>query len=48
MAVYAGKDVEQGEQSFVDGRIANLYNDYGDQYSSFSENWESSYLQIQL
>ena len=37
---HAGEDVEQGEHFFIAGRSTNLYNHFGNQFGSFSENWE--------
>jgi hypothetical protein len=37
---HAVKDVEQGEHSSIAGGSANLYNHFGNQLGSFSENWE--------
>ena len=46
MIGYTGEDVEKGELSYIDGGNANLYIHFGNQYGSFSENWESAYLSI--
>jgi hypothetical protein len=34
----AGEDMEQGEQLFIAYRSMNLYNHFGNQFGSFSEN----------
>jgi hypothetical protein len=39
-SAHAGADMEQGEHSSIAGRSANLYNHSGNQFGSFSENWE--------
>jgi hypothetical protein len=36
----AGKIMEQVEHSSIAGRNTNLYNYFGNQSGSFSENWE--------
>lgn len=36
----AGEDVEQGGRSSIAGGNANLNNHFGNQFGSFSENWE--------
>jgi hypothetical protein len=38
VTAYAGKDVKQGEHSFIAGRSANLSNHSGNQSNGFSEN----------
>ena len=35
-----GEDVELGKHSFIAGGSANLYNQSGNQFDDFSENWE--------
>jgi hypothetical protein len=35
----AGKDVEKGEHSSIDGGIASWYNHSGNQFGGSSENW---------
>jgi hypothetical protein len=45
---HAGKDVEQGEHFSTAAGRANLYNHFGNQFGSFSENWEQFYLKTQL
>ena len=40
MIVYAGEDVEQEEHSSIVGGNANLYNQFGNQYDNFLENWK--------
>jgi hypothetical protein len=35
----AGEDVEKEDHSSIVGGIASLYNHYGSQSGSFSENW---------
>ena len=47
MIAYAREDVEYGKHSYIAGENANLYNHFGNQDGSFSENWESIYLRIQ-
>jgi hypothetical protein len=42
-----GKDGEQWEYSSIVGRSANLWNNSGNQYGSFSENQELIYLKTQ-
>jgi hypothetical protein len=39
-AAHAGEDADQGEHSSIAGGSANVYNHSGNQFSSFSENWE--------
>jgi hypothetical protein len=39
-AADAVEDVEQGEHSSIAGGSANFYNHFGNQFDSFSENWE--------
>jgi hypothetical protein len=36
----ADKDVERKEHSSIAGGSANLYNHFGNQFGSFSKNWE--------
>jgi hypothetical protein len=36
----AGEDGEQGKHAFIACSIANLYNHFGNQFGSFSENLE--------
>jgi hypothetical protein len=48
VTAHAGEDVEQGELFSFAGGSANLYNDFGNQYSGCSENWKSIYLETQL
>jgi hypothetical protein len=36
---HAGEAMEQGEHSSTAGESANLYNHFGNQFGSFSENW---------
>jgi hypothetical protein len=48
VTAHSGEDVEKFEHSSITGRIANLYNHSGNQYSGFSENWKSFYLKSQL
>ena len=45
---HTGKDVEQERHSSIASGNANLYSHYGNQYGSFSENWDSTYLKTQL
>ena len=47
VTAYTGKAIEQGEHFFADGS-ANLYSHFYNQYDSFSENWELTYLKPQL
>ena len=47
MIAYAEENVEKGEHSSIAGRNTNLYNQFGNQYGGFSENWETTYLRIQ-
>jgi hypothetical protein len=35
-----GEDGDQGEHFFIAGGNANLYNQFTNQFGSFSENWE--------
>ena len=44
---YTEEDVELGEHSSTADGSGNLYSHFGNQYGSFSENWESVYLQTQ-
>lgn len=44
MTAYGGEDVEQGWHSSIAAESANLDSHFGSQYDSFSENWESVYL----
>ena len=44
MITYAGQDTDQEEHSSFVGENANLYNYFGNQYGSFSENWKLTYL----
>jgi hypothetical protein len=39
MTIHAGEVVEQGEHSFA-GESTNVYNYFGNQFGSFSENLE--------
>jgi hypothetical protein len=48
VTAHAGKDVEQGERSSIAGGSANLYKHFGNQYGSFSENWELIYFKSQI
>jgi hypothetical protein len=45
---YAGKDVEQGENSSIAGGSAHLYSHYGNQCGNSSERWELIYPKIHL
>ena len=47
VTAHAGEDVAQGECSSIAGGSANLHNHFGNQYSSFSEDWEVTYLNTQ-
>ena len=47
MITYAGQNVKKGEHSSTAGGNAKLYKHFGNQYGSFSENLESTYLKIQ-
>ena len=38
--VHAGEDGEQWGHSSIAGGRANLYSHFGNQFGSFSENWE--------
>ena len=38
---------KENEHSSIAGGNANLYNQFGNQYGDFSENWESTYLRLQ-
>ena len=40
LTAHGGEDVKQGEHSSIAGGSANLYNHFGNQFGSFSENWE--------
>lgn len=40
VTAHAGKDVEEGEHSSLDGRNKTLYNHFENQYGGFSEKWE--------
>jgi hypothetical protein len=40
VTTHAGKDMEHGEHFSIAGGIANLYNHFGNQFGSFSGNWE--------
>jgi hypothetical protein len=44
VTVHAGKDVEQGPHSSIDGGSTNVYSYFGNQYGRSSENWKSSYF----
>jgi hypothetical protein len=48
MTAHSSEAVESEEHSFIAGGNENLYSNYGNQYGSSSEWWESSYLKIQL
>jgi hypothetical protein len=48
VTAHAGEAVEQGEHSSTDGGKAKLYNNFGIQLGSFSEDWEKFYLKTQL
>ena len=48
MTAHAGEDVEQEDHSSIAGGSSNFYNDYGNQFGSFLENWEQFYLKSQL
>jgi hypothetical protein len=37
---HAGEDVEKEEHSSIGGGSANLYNHFGNQLGSLSENWK--------
>ena len=45
---HAGEDVEQGEHSSIASGSPHLYNQFGNQYSGSSENWELIYLKTPL
>ena len=47
MTACVGENVEYGEYLSTAGRSADLYRYFGNQYVSFSENWESIYLKTQ-
>ena len=47
MTAYAGENVKWEEHSLIADEIVNLYIHFGNQYSGFSENWESIYLNTQ-
>jgi hypothetical protein len=40
VTAHAGKNVEQGEHSYIGGGCVNLYNHFGNQFGGFSGNWE--------
>ena len=48
VTVHAGKDAEQAAHPAPAGASANLYSRCANQYGSFSGNWKSIYLKIQL
>jgi hypothetical protein len=48
MTAHIGEDVEQGEHHFIAFQSANLYNHSGNQFGSFSENWEKFFPRTQL
>jgi hypothetical protein len=45
---HAVEAIEQEEHSSIAGGSANLYNHFGNQFGSFSENGEWFYLKTQL
>jgi hypothetical protein len=48
MTVYATKDVEWEEYSFIAGESTNLYSHYGNHCVVSSERWDLNYLKIHL
>ena len=48
MTVYVGEDMELEEHSSTARGSANLYISFGNHYGGFLENWESTYLKIQI
>ena len=40
VTAHAGEDVDQEKHSSIAGGSTNLYNNFGNQFGSFSENWE--------
>jgi hypothetical protein len=40
VTAHVGEHVKQGEHSSIAGGCANLYIHFGNQYGSFSENWD--------
>jgi hypothetical protein len=40
VTAHAGEDMQQGKHFSISGSSANLYNHFGYQFGSFSENWQ--------
>jgi hypothetical protein len=47
VTAYADGDMDQGKHSFTVAGDTKLYNHFGNQYGSFSDNWELIYLKTQ-